>query len=155
MTDLDLIDTLTARQIVALTLWGEARGEPMLGRAAVASVIWNRVQAQRKGWGLTPRDVCLKPWQFSCWRPSGGEANFGDVLAAAHTLRRGEPIGPVLRECLALADVLLAGELEDVTNGATHYLTRELFRSDRCPIWARNVTPCAEIGAHVFLKGIL
>ena len=52
--------------IMAKTIWGEARGEPYNGQVAVAWVIRNR--AERGGWfGNTIREVCLKDQQFSCW----------------------------------------------------------------------------------------
>lgn len=60
--------TLTAGDIdiLARTIYGEARGEPWEGKIAVAWVVRNR--AERGGWwGDTIREVCLKPWQFSCW----------------------------------------------------------------------------------------
>ncbi|MBI5120055.1 MAG: cell wall hydrolase [Rhodospirillales bacterium] len=58
--------------ILARTLWGEARGESKAGREAVARVVLNRVaHARAKGgrfwWGGDIFSVCLKPWQFSCW----------------------------------------------------------------------------------------
>lgn len=49
--------------VVATTIWAEARGEGEIGMRAVASVIWNRSQES----GLPPTLVCLKRKQFSCW----------------------------------------------------------------------------------------
>ena len=57
--------------ILARTIYGEARGESISGQEAIASVILNRVAfAKRRGrywWGNTIAGVCLAPWQFSCW----------------------------------------------------------------------------------------
>jgi N-acetylmuramoyl-L-alanine amidase len=58
--------------ILARTIYGEARGEKIGGMEAVASVVINRVKrAEKKNgrywWGNSVRDVCLKKWQFSCW----------------------------------------------------------------------------------------
>ena len=63
------IDTL------ARTIFGEARGEPIKGQEAVASVVLNRVKvAQARGgrywWGHDIISVCQKPYQFSCWNKS-------------------------------------------------------------------------------------
>ncbi|MBC8157732.1 MAG: cell wall hydrolase, partial [Alphaproteobacteria bacterium] len=52
--------------IMARTVWGEARGEDEIGKIAVAHVIKNRAK-HPKWWGKTIMEVCLKPWQFSCW----------------------------------------------------------------------------------------
>ena len=58
--------------ILARTIFGEARGEynrPDGGIAAlivIANVVMNRLK--QGGWfGSTIKEVCLKPWQFSCW----------------------------------------------------------------------------------------
>jgi hypothetical protein len=56
----DDVDTL------ARTIYGEARGENMLGKRAVAHVILNRVKAN-SWWGKTIAGVCRYKWQFSCW----------------------------------------------------------------------------------------
>jgi len=59
-------------EVLARTLYGEARGEPVAGKEAVASVVMNRVRrSQEKSsgywWGNDVITVCTKPWQFSCW----------------------------------------------------------------------------------------
>jgi len=58
---------LTQREIVAMTILGEARGEGKAGMYAVATVINTRVINRNK----TPKQVCLQKgeriWQFSCW----------------------------------------------------------------------------------------
>ena len=57
------------RDILARTLWGEARGEGFDGQIAVAWTIRNRVfdGKAKSWWGEGYAEVCLKPWQFSCW----------------------------------------------------------------------------------------
>ncbi len=60
------LDRLTEPQLLARCIWGEARGEPIQGKLAVAHVVLNRVKAQSY-YGKTIRDVILKPWQFSCF----------------------------------------------------------------------------------------
>lgn len=152
MRDAELLDALSPLHTVAVTLWGEARSESRLGRAAVASVIQNRVRARRPHFGLTPKEVCLKPRQFSCWSPAGGRINYESTIDAARSFHRGDIAGAVSRECIDLAVAVVAGTLPDVTNGADHYLTRQLFESDAPPGWAVGKLPCAAIGEHVFLK---
>ena len=87
--------------ILARTLYGEARGEKIAGMEAIASVILNRLafSRQKNGywWGNTITEICRKPYQFSCWNqddvnyqklfPSGKRIK---VLASAAELP-GEP----------------------------------------------------------------
>jgi len=56
----------TAIETVAMTLYGEARGQSLLDRLAVGAVIRERVL--RPGWwGKDWQGVCTAPWQFTCW----------------------------------------------------------------------------------------
>lgn len=154
MTDAELIAALSDEQVVGLTLYGEARGEWRLGRIGVANTIANRAAAQKRRWGLTAREVCLRPYQYSCWMVEGGLANYEDVIAAARTLTGKEPFrGPVMADCLDIAQAVVAGTLTDVTDGSTHYLTRGLYQSAHCPRWASGRPPKAIIGAHLFFGG--
>jgi N-acetylmuramoyl-L-alanine amidase len=154
MTDLELLDALSPLHTVGATIWGEARGESNVGRAAVASVIQNRVRAQRRHFGLTPKAVCLRERQFSCWTPVGGRANYESTMDAARSFHRGDIAGPISAECLALAELVVANTLVDIVDGATHYLSRNLFESDAPPGWALGRHPCADIGAHVFFNKV-
>lgn len=132
--------TFTGRdlRVMAQTVWGEARGEGPLGRAAVAWVILNRVRDFR--WRSTIEGVCLQPWQFSCW--NGGDAN-RPLLDGLTIHDRG------FKASLVAAAACLTGEIADPTGGATHYHHKALS-----PRWARGRTPSARIGAHVFYAGI-
>lgn len=159
MTDRDAIAQLASDQVLAITLYGEARSEPVEGRIAIASVIRNRVNAdvghdgKPDWWGEGYRGVCLAPMQFSCWQPKGGEQNYADVIAVVRSTVNRVAIGPVLRECLWLALGIISGDLRDRVNGATHYLTADLFRINP-PAWAKGKTPSARVGAHLFFKDI-
>jgi len=133
-----------ATEILARTIYGEARGESVRGKEAIAAVIMNRVNlANRKGgywWGRTIEDVCGKPWQFSCWNDNDPNR------------KKIEKVGPenrVFRSCIRIARRAAAGTLEDPTRGATHYHT---FSSR--PPWARGHAPVCVIGRHVFYAGI-
>lgn len=148
MTDLDLIASLSDAEVVALTLWGEARGETHTGRAAIAHVIDNRVKAGQ--FGKSARAVCLKHRQFSCWSPDGGKENYGSLIAAARSIKAGHALGPALLDCMAIVDTL--SSIPDLTSGATHYMTRQQFETN--PKWAAGLTPCARIGSHVFFKDV-
>jgi N-acetylmuramoyl-L-alanine amidase len=144
-----ILSLLSDDAIVALTLYGEARGEGPEGRIAVANVVRNRMLCNRTALGLTLRDVCLRPLQFSCWNPA--DPNHALLLDTAKLLSDGRTIGPVLRECRWIAHGLFTGEFVDNTHGATHYLTTALLR-DRPPTWAVNQRLLATIGNHAFLR---
>ena len=63
------------RDILARTLWGEARGEGPAGQIAVAWTIRNRVfdGKEKSWWGEGYAGVCQKPWQFSCWNRNSSD----------------------------------------------------------------------------------
>lgn len=150
MTDHELIGSLSPEETLALTLYGEARGERIEGRIAIACVVRNRVDAKR--YGRDAKAVCLAPWQFSCWKPAGGPANYETVIDAVRNRKRGEE-GPILRECVWVAEGVLDRRVQDTTRGATHYMTRALWES-KPPKWAIGRTPVIGIGNHVFFAGV-
>ena len=125
--------------ILARTLYGEARGEPPMGKVAVASVILNRVAAN-SWYGGTVEEVCLKPFQFSTWNKN--DPNLPKIKAVTES-------DPVFAECLFVAKYALAGLFEDPTNGATHY-----HASGVTPNWAEGKAPVIEIGRHAFYRGV-
>ena len=130
-------------EILAKTIYGEARGESVAGMEAVANVILNRVKMnliQSMWWGKSIEEVCLKPKQFSCWNQD--DPNF-------KILQNDLSQNPIYQICERIAKRALAGVLKDNTNGATHY------HSFTChPLWARHLVPCAQIGHHLFYKGV-
>lgn len=154
-SDADLLAALTERQVVALTVYGEARGERVEGKVAVACVIRNRVNENRFGVGF--KAVCLAPWQFSCWKREGGAANHDAIMTTARLMAAGKAagaqLGPRLRECDWIAEGIIGDRLQDITRKATHYITRQLWET-KPPKWAMDQTPCIGIGAHVFFNGV-
>lgn len=131
--------------VVARTLWGEARGEGIRGQIAVAWVIRNRVQdAQpRSWWGEGYIGVCRKPWQFSCWNLR--DPNYPFVSGA-------RPIPPAqLAQALAVAEQVVAGQVADPTGGATHYHATHLSPP---PAWTKDATRTVVLGGHAFFKNV-
>lgn len=51
--------------LLAMLVFGEARGETFEGKLAVANVPLNRLEAHGYGSDLTT--IILRPWQFSCF----------------------------------------------------------------------------------------
>lgn len=155
MTEPETIAALSDQQVVALTLWGEARSERIEGRIAIACVLRNRVTTQRRAFGWTLRGACLKPWQFSCWLDAGGRANHALVMDAARGLIVERPLPVRLRECLWIADGLIRDQFQDTVRGATHYYSPAgMVPRDRVPEWARGRVPVVVVGHHRFYAGI-
>ncbi len=136
-------------EIMAKTIYGEARGEGAEGMEAVACVIMNRFRAQkwftgyRKVCGIKIPDVaatCLKPKQFSCWNKN--DPNY-------RLLQKVDAATPLFADCLRLAEKALSGKLEDFTNNATFYHTKAVR-----PSWSAHKSPCYETGNHLFYNDI-
>ena len=129
-------------QVVAQTLWGEARGESERGMRAVACVIEER---RRRRWmkATNAAEVCLAPFQFGCWNRNDPNRARMEAIArqpdAAYTL------------ATAIAQELVAGELVDITDRATHYYAASMPAP---PGWARGKRPCATVGHHLFFNDI-
>ncbi len=149
MTDLEVRRALSELQVVWLTLWGEARSEPIEGVVAVACVIRNRTIVR----GHSYRRVCLQPWQFSCWRPEGGKTNYTRLMSLARQLVGNRQVRwtRVLEECGVVAQAVMRERLRDRVSGADHYLTSALWER-KPPRWARGQEPVARVGAHVFFR---
>ena len=130
---------MDSTQVFARTLWGEARSEGTIGMAAVAAVIINRVQVGG-WWGNDIKQVCLQPYQFSCWNKS--DPNLPKM-------RRLTSKDPDFIKALTIARLAEAGLLKDPTNGATHYHT--IWVS---PNWAKGKGVCFSRGSHLFYKNI-
>lgn len=128
--------------IMARTLWGEARGEGLKGMRAVAHVIMNRFRDER--WPDTIAKVCQQRFQFSCW-------NINQPARAGC-----EAVGmPALIDlgCYPVAVAVACGHDRegDLTGSANHYLTNELMMSEACPSWAKEEWITEVIGRHTFL----
>jgi N-acetylmuramoyl-L-alanine amidase len=145
---------LTDPQILCLTLYGEARGESVTGQIAVGCVIRNRVEMGR--WGSTYAKVCLHPWQFSCWRPQGGQANYDLVQQAAHSMLKGKlPDDEALRQCAWVAHGIIGRWLKDIVKDATHYYAPDaMVPPGTVPKWAVNLSPVVTHGRHLFFSGV-
>lgn len=134
--------------IMALTVWAEARGEGPDGIAAVAWVIRNRFEnpgwwSRQRGDGIpddTIAAVCLDAYQFSCWNSSDPQRS--RLLNPATKERSDYKL--CRKICL---DVLQSPIEDDFVKGADHYCTKAVVRHTR---WARGRTPVKVIGNHQF-----
>ena len=95
---------LPAHRLLALLLWGEARGEILTGIVAVANVVRNRMIHYR--WPHRMPEVILQPSQFEGLKALGSQP-----------FDPGEPFDTVAKLCVL-------GLLKDNTGGSTHFIAK-------------------------------
>lgn len=138
--------------ILARTMWGEARNEGYAGMQAVANVVMNRYKlaqssaAKARQFGDSVAEICQKPYQFSVW--NNGDPNLPLMLKVTSDDQR-------FVQALTIARKAVTGTLADITGGADHYLNIDFTRQIRggsLPNWVDLNKKTADIGAHTFLK---
>lgn len=131
--------------VLARTLYGEARGCAKAGRVAVACTVMNRAFRSAKTggywWGNTVGAVCRKPWQFSCWNPDDVNRKVIEKVSVAGNR--------LFAECVEIATQAVRLELADVTFGSCHYHTKWVT-----PAWSAGHAPVVTIGDHHFFNDI-
>jgi spore germination cell wall hydrolase CwlJ-like protein len=130
-----------AIDVMARTIWGEARGEEPDGMKGVSEVIYNRAMKRSRRFGETIEAVCRKPSQFSCWNT--GDPNLGK-------LQRVDGSDAQFQICLQVAKLVVNGDVTTLTNGADHYYDGRI----QVPSWAIGHTACAQIKHHLFFNDI-
>lgn len=160
MTDSEVLQSLTDRSVLALTMWAEGRGDWREGnssveeRIAVGCTVRNRLQSYRRWRATDPtyRSICLAPAQYSCWTPAGGKSNYDALMSLAQKIAEGTPVSdPLFKESLFLADGIMSGVILDRTGGATSYWApAAMLPVGRTPKWAEG-RQTQQIGAQKFL----
>jgi len=135
--------SLSENDVVARTVYGEARGEPENGQVAVTWVIKNRAARDLSYMGTTAKEVCLKPYQFSCW--DQGDVNRDKLL----NLNTNDATYIKIRQ---IVDEVFSGQRRDNAYGSTHYHATTATYSLRN--WANGKTPIVRIGDHLFYNNI-
>lgn len=120
-----------ADNVIAKTLYAEARGEGKKDLEYVASVIYNR------GNGKAQKCVkaCLKPWQFSCWNGKS------DIKVNRKS--------KAWAMCLDLQRQIERGTFRPCTK-AKHYFANSMKRA---PKWAWGKVSVL-VGNHYFVEGV-
>ncbi|MFA7099344.1 MAG: cell wall hydrolase [Eubacteriales bacterium] len=134
---------LTDEKILAICIWGEARGEPFEAKLAVASVIKERVR--RGGWyGKGYHGVILKDKQFSCFNPF--DPNFIKMIDLVYNFdeENNKEKNKVVWECYKIAKGIITGNIKP-NIVATNYLS---IYCDVC--WENKLKKVATIGRHDF-----
>lgn len=125
------------RELLAKTLEAEAGGEGLGGMVAAGAVIDNRNKSGRYGEGI--RGVIMKPGQFSAWNGVTGYASGQGAI----DMDRVSPSA----DAYEAADLILSGDYEDTTGGATHYYNPDVAN----PAWGQRAGgDWQTIGNHVF-----
>jgi len=127
-------------EVLARTLYGEARGEGVAGMTAIAWVVVNRTKREGGRFPDTITGVCKQLYQFSCWSKS--DPNF----ALCHAVTESDPSFAL---ALYVTMAVLTGQVPDNTGGADHYhaVTMRIY-----PGWAAKMRKTARIGAHIFYQ---
>jgi len=128
---------------LARTIYGEAEVGDTDDADAIASVVLNRVRHRQ--WPDNIDAVCRQPWQFSCWNPGNPRL---------HIMENVGPEDWWFIVCRRVAKKAVSGELEDITNGATHYYASYI----PTPKWAEGKEPCFQTPwgkyTHLFFNDI-
>ena len=142
----NILANISEIEIVSLTIYGEARGESILGQIAVGCVIRNRAIKNDESY----QNICLKPKQFSCWNP--GDNNRALLIDLATKMIHNEDINEqVLNQCVFIAGGIVNESIMDITHGATNYLTEHLFNTSR-PSWALNPINVRQVDSQIFFN---
>ncbi|MDR1982801.1 MAG: cell wall hydrolase [Holosporaceae bacterium] len=125
--------------ILARTLYGEGRGElykfGIASLMAIASVVVNR---KNKNFAETISDVCLAPYQFSCWNSK--DVNYEKIKNVTRECS-------IFKTCLEVAENVLLEKWPDITDGCDHYHEKTIK-----PFWAAYLEPKRIFGAHHFYE---
>lgn len=124
--------------LMARTMWGEARSEGVEGMRAVGHVIKNR-NDKKTYFGKSIVEVITHDKHFSAWNV--GDPNRAKMLAV-------DDSDPLFRDALALAKGIIDGVLEDITEGADHYYAS--FISP--PYWVKDMQFIKQIRNHLFYR---
>lgn len=144
--------------ILARTIFGEARGEGFDGKVAVAYVVINRAKiaaafvkqhdAAHPHYGDgSIASACQSGQgthhQFSCWNDN--DPNLAKMKAASEA-------DPAFYSSRNAARVALNGDLANTIKDCTHYYAPSSL--PKSPLWARGKIPYRSIGHHSFFNNI-
>jgi hypothetical protein len=133
-------------QFIALTLYGETRGESREGKIAVGSVILERVD-HRKWDGTTIKEVCLMPYQFSCFLPN--DPNYPALRQIAGEWDEALQRSAVLTQCYEISRGLLSGEIPRDPVIAANHATQ--YKTISCKaVWEKDFKYVTTLGHHDF-----
>lgn len=125
--------------LLTMCIWGEARGCSIEAQRAVGFVIRNRLASRQTRFGLSWRDVMLKPCQFSTFDSKGGQ-----VERLFHPLDNDSE--QAWKSCYASALIAYEELYEDPSRKALFY-----YSGHAAPVWAHQMRETVRIDSFVFL----
>ncbi|MEO1643189.1 MAG: cell wall hydrolase, partial [Pseudomonadota bacterium] len=135
--------------ILARTIWGEARGEDYDGQVAVGIVIRNRVFSDRDA--DTYRGVVLRRKQFSVWDEL-------DSPGIPQRLRSLTIQDDGFEQALRIAEDIVLQKISTPRRfvGVLHYLNPDprFYAGGNLPSWTNAASGSFEIGNHRFYRDV-
>jgi len=125
--------------LLTMCIWGEARGCPDTAQRAVGFVIRNRLDCGSARFGLTWREVILKPCQFSTFNPEVGQ-----LERLFHPLENDSE--QAWKSCYASALIAYETLYDDPSGRALFY-----YSGTGAPVWARAMRETVRLNGLVFL----
>ena len=146
--NVDDFGSLEPDQVMGLTIYAEARGEIRTGRIGVGTVILERVD--HRTWdGQTVMEVCLWPYQFSCYLPK--DPNRAQLVRLAGDFGLFYQQSQPLRECADIARGLIDGTIpRDPDLAAVHCCQYLTTAAKKGADWWKSMQFVKKIGAHEF-----
>ncbi len=126
---------LLANIVPIMCIWREASGEGADGMTAVAWVIQNRANRRK----LTPRQVCLQPWQFSSMNAPSGDPGM------THWPTPGDDS---FEQACGIWSGVQSNSIADPTQGADLYYATTI----PAPVWTGKARFLTQIGRQRFYK---
>jgi len=129
---------------MALNIYHEARGEPVVGQVAVAHSVINRMADSRY-----PSTVCgvVKQARYSAWdtkEPIRNQCQYSWFCDGLPDIPKDDK---AMLESTIVAQFVLSGSSRDITEGATHYHADYVH-----PYWAEHMSITAKIGSHIYYR---
>jgi spore germination cell wall hydrolase CwlJ-like protein len=125
-------------EVVALTIYAEARGEDWFGMEMVATVIYNRAGGKAEKMAA----VCKAPKQFSCWNGEG-PISFVPIKDVQAWVEACELAGKLFSGTFTAIPLFV----DDTIIAADHFYNPSVCS----PSWAEGKI-CATVGNHRFLQ---
>ncbi|MAP24331.1 MAG: hypothetical protein CMM87_02210 [Rickettsiales bacterium] len=129
--ELPILLSESEKDLIARTIWGEARNQSFQGKVAIAEVILTRMRTL----GCSAEKVVKAKKQFSCWNPH--DPNRRKMLHLKKDSAGYQDAMKALEEALAGSN--------SKARGASHYHTHNVK-----PKWANGQKAVASIGHHKF-----
>lgn len=134
---------LKDEEVMALTLYGEARGASFNAKLGMAQVMWNRTKDKRFGSNI--KEVVTKPKQFSCYNDN--DVNLQIIMGVVEDFDGNFNKNIHLRECYMIALAVINGYIQGKVKDSLFYHTTGVN-----PKWNKNMILEAKIGNTLFWK---